>query len=95
MSKGYKSAKSFTNPYLVIRLQELLFRGRIRVQLKNDEGQPINGEFPTRESILMHLCSMIPQLKSRQGGAAGGGVQGQAQQQQASTHHKKGKGKRR
>lgn len=48
--------------------QELLYRGRIRVQLKNDDGTLFNPEFPTRESILFYLGGKIPQLKSRQSG---------------------------
>lgn len=41
-------------------------RGRIRVQLKNDDGTPFNSNFTTRESILHHLGDKIPLLKSRQ-----------------------------
>lgn len=69
-----------------------MYRGRIRVQLKNDDGSPFNTDFPTRDSVLLHLGKMIPQLKSRQTNrpdvastqqtATGGGA-------------KKGKGKRR
>lgn len=29
------------------RSKELLYRGRIRVQLKNDDGSPFNPDFPT------------------------------------------------
>ncbi|XP_055378857.1 signal recognition particle 19 kDa protein [Condylostylus longicornis] len=76
--------------------KELNYRGRIRVQLKNDDGTPCNPELPTRDSLLIFAGTRIPQLKSRQnpkstegstqpaqsGGGGGGG-------------HKKGKGKRR
>lgn len=37
------------------------------MQLKNDDGSVFNPDFPTRDSILVHLGVMIPQLKSRQG----------------------------
>lgn len=47
--------------------KELLFRGRIRVQLRNDNGFPCNPDLPTRDALLLHLGTMIPQLKSRQG----------------------------
>lgn len=47
------------------RSKELAFRGRIRVQLKNDDGALCNEKFPTRDSIMYHLGMMIPQLKSR------------------------------
>ncbi|GAB0098288.1 Signal recognition particle 19 kDa protein [Sergentomyia squamirostris] len=73
--------------------KELAFRGRIRVQLKNDDGTPFNPEFPTRNSLLLHLGKMIPQLKSRQGGKAGG--EASTSTATSSVPHKKGKGKRR
>nr|BAN20859.1 conserved hypothetical protein [Riptortus pedestris] len=47
--------------------KEMLYRGRIRVQIKNDNGSPLNPDFPTRESVMLHACAMIPKLKSRQG----------------------------
>lgn len=46
--------------------KELLYRGRIRVQLKNDDGTPVNPEFPNRDSLLVYIGEKIPQLKSRQ-----------------------------
>lgn len=76
--------------------KELAFRGRIRVQLKNNDGSPVLKEYPTRDSLLYYLGKTIPQLKTRQGKAT------EPVQQQASTSsagggqtHKKGKGKRR
>merc|ERR1712002_173611 len=39
--------------------------GRIRVQTKNPDGQPINPNFKTREDIMIHVADKIPQLKSR------------------------------
>lgn len=48
------------------RSKELLYRGRIRVQLKNEDGSLCNSNFTTRESIMYHLGEMIPKLKSRQ-----------------------------
>lgn len=78
-------------------IQELLFRGRIRVQLKNDNGVPLNPDFPTRNSLLRHLGATIPQLKSRQGSRAST-ANVDAQQAQASTSasgKKGGKGAKR
>lgn len=46
--------------------KELQHRGRIRVQLKKDDGTPLNPNLPTRESLLVHLGQTIPQLKTRQ-----------------------------
>jgi len=48
------------------RSRELNYRGRIRVQLKNDDGTLCDPEFPTRESVMLYCASKIPQLKSRQ-----------------------------
>lgn len=71
------------------RSKELLHRGRIRVQLKNDDGELYNDQFPSRESLMLHVCEMIPKLKSRQ--VKPGGEQ---QQPAPSTGGGKGKGKK-
>ncbi|XP_075162625.1 signal recognition particle 19 [Haematobia irritans] len=78
--------------------RELQFRGRIRVQLRNDDGSFCNSEFTSRESLMLLAASRIPQLKSRQAKPSGE----VPQQQQQSTSGgggggggKKGKGKRR
>ncbi|KAF7994262.1 hypothetical protein HCN44_003352 [Aphidius gifuensis] len=70
------------------RSKELLYRGRIRVQLKNDDGTPLHSNFPTRDSILLHLGKTIPNLKTRQGKQ-----HPEPSSQQSSTSSKKGKGK--
>lgn len=75
------------------QLKELTHRGRIRVQLKNDDGTPFNPEFATRESILLHLGTKIPLLKSRQ--SARQSDSGESHQKSAASSSKKGKGKRR
>lgn len=48
------------------RSKELLHRGRIRVQLKNDDGSLCNETFNSRESVMVYLGEMIPKLKTRQ-----------------------------
>uniref|UniRef100_A0AC35G7Y7 Signal recognition particle 19 kDa protein n=1 Tax=Panagrolaimus sp. PS1159 TaxID=55785 RepID=A0AC35G7Y7_9BILA len=56
-------------------------QGRLRVQLKNDDGTYCNDEFKSREALMLHIAELIPKLKSRQAGggapapsaAAGGG----------------------
>lgn len=68
------------------RSKELLYRGRIRVQLKNDDGSLCNTSFPTRESIMYHLGDMIPKLKSRLN-------KGTPEQTQNTSGSGKGKGK--
>lgn len=71
------------------RSKEPLFRGRIRVQLKNDDGTPVKSEFPTRDSLLAYVGTSISKLKTRQGKQSSSE---QASQPSTSTS-KKGKGK--
>lgn len=70
------------------RSKELLFRGRIRVQLKNDDGTPVKSEFPTRDSVLAYVGTTIPKLKTRQGKQFS-----EQSSQPSSSSSKKGKGK--
>ncbi|KAJ8665024.1 hypothetical protein QAD02_006686 [Eretmocerus hayati] len=72
------------------RSKELLYRGRIRVQLKNDDGSPFNKDYPTRDSLLAFIGTSIPKLKTRQGKQTSGE---QAAQQTSASTSKKGKGK--
>lgn len=44
----------------------MLFRGRIRVQIKNDDGIPLKPEYSTRESVMKFIGEAIPKLKTRQ-----------------------------
>ncbi|KAI8424324.1 hypothetical protein MSG28_002873 [Choristoneura fumiferana] len=46
--------------------KEMLFRGRIRVQIKNDDGTPLKPEYSTRESVMKFIGEAIPKLKTRQ-----------------------------
>ncbi|XP_050091391.1 signal recognition particle 19 kDa protein [Anopheles aquasalis] len=73
------------------RSRELQHRGRVRVQLRDDSGHPLNPEYPTRDSLLVHVGKTIPMLKSRQ-------TKAPEQAPVAATTSagpKKGKGKRR
>ncbi|XP_066595776.1 signal recognition particle 19 kDa protein [Prorops nasuta] len=72
------------------RSRELLYRGRIRVQLKNADGTPLRSEFPTRDSLLLHLGTTIPKLKTRQGKQSSSE---QSTQQPSSSRKGKGKGR--
>ncbi|KAJ4439762.1 signal recognition particle 19 kDa protein [Periplaneta americana] len=74
------------------RSKELLYRGRIRVQLKADDGSPLNPDFPSRDSVMLYLGQMIPKLKSRSG-KQGSADQGQSQSSSGASK-KKGKGRR-
>jgi len=40
-------------------------RGRVRVQLKDDEGKPLRPEFPDRRTLLRFMGAKIPNLKTR------------------------------
>lgn len=76
-------------------------RGRIRVQMRNNDGSPCNPEFETREAIMRHVAAKIPQLKSRQNKPSGESYYQAPSQSQQAQHTtgggggKKGKGKRR
>jgi signal recognition particle subunit SRP19 len=45
--------------------RDILVRGRIRVRLRDDAGNPVNPEISTRKGLLNKLCQYIPRLKSR------------------------------
>uniref|UniRef100_A0A023FH23 Signal recognition particle 19 kDa protein n=1 Tax=Amblyomma cajennense TaxID=34607 RepID=A0A023FH23_AMBCJ len=75
----------------------LLYRGRIRVQLKNDDDTPCNPEYPTRKALMHHVCEMIPRLKTRtqrQGGAEQPAQSGANASKKGGKGGKGGKGKR-
>ncbi|XP_067645102.1 signal recognition particle 19 kDa protein [Eurosta solidaginis] len=74
------------------RSREFHVSGRVRVQMRNDDGTPCNPELGCREDIMRFVSIRIPQLKSRQGKS---GDQHQHVQAQPSAGGKKGKGKRR
>lgn len=67
--------------------KDLKFRGRIRIQLKNEDGTPKYEKYPTRQSIFLYLGETIPKLKSRQ--SSGGSSQAPSQQQQGTKQKKK------
>lgn len=77
------------------RSKELLYRGRIRVQLKNDDGSLCNDNFNSRESVMLHLGEMIPKLKTRQTKAGGEQTQSSASGGAGGKGKGKGKGGRR
>ena len=91
MTAGYQPIVE-NKTYPRERSRELDFRGRIRVQLRNDDGTPHIDKFTTRESIMVHLGEMIPQLKSRQ--QAKSGVQESQPAQGGSGGGKKNKKKK-
>nr|XP_033784992.1 signal recognition particle 19 kDa protein [Geotrypetes seraphini] len=52
--------------------RDVQFRGRVRVQLKKDDGSPCLAQFPTRKSVMLYVAEMIPRLKTRTQKAGGG-----------------------
>lgn len=61
------------------------------MQLRNDDGSPVNPDFPSRDSILLHLGTLIPKLKTRQSKQSSGE---QSSQQPSASKKGKGKGRR-
>ncbi|VDD92914.1 unnamed protein product [Enterobius vermicularis] len=59
-------------------------QGRVRIQLHNDDGSLCNEKFPTRKSLMLYACEMIPKLKTRQTGSSQshGGTSGKGGKQQ-------------
>ena len=76
------------------RSKELLHRGRIRLQIKHDDGTPINPDFSRRIQILKYVATTIPQLKTRIANPKGEQPQASSSTQpQHQGGSKKGKGK--
>ncbi|XP_026322144.1 signal recognition particle 19 kDa protein [Hyposmocoma kahamanoa] len=72
------------------RSKEMTYRGRIRVQIKNDDGTPLKPEFATREDVMRYIGDSIPKMKTRQNRPA----DQQPQTTQASNKSKGKKGRR-
>ncbi|CAL8097829.1 unnamed protein product [Calicophoron daubneyi] len=68
---------------------EPLIHWRIRVHLKNDDGSPVNEQFPDRHSLLLYLGKTIPIIRAKR--APIGATPGTSEQ---SNQGKKGKKKR-
>ena len=57
-------------------------QGRVRVQLRNDDGSLCNEKFPTRMAVMLYACEMIPKLKTRQiGGGQAAAASGKSGKQ--------------
>ncbi|CAH8553876.1 unnamed protein product [Heterobilharzia americana] len=44
---------------------EPMNKWRVRVHLKNDDGTPVNEQFPNRQALLLYLGKVIPVVRSR------------------------------
>ncbi|XP_014806979.1 PREDICTED: signal recognition particle 19 kDa protein [Calidris pugnax] len=69
--------------------RDVQYRGRVRIQLKQDDGNPCLPQFPTRKSVMLYAAETIPKLKTRT--QKMGGSDQSLQQGEGS---KKGKGKK-
>ncbi|XP_008832532.1 signal recognition particle 19 kDa protein [Nannospalax galili] len=69
--------------------RDVQYRGRVRVQLKQDDGSLCLVQFPSRKSVMLYAAEMIPKLKTRT--QKTGGTDTSLQQGEGS---KKGKGKK-
>uniref|UniRef100_A0A9L0TH51 Signal recognition particle 19 kDa protein n=1 Tax=Equus caballus TaxID=9796 RepID=A0A9L0TH51_HORSE len=65
------------------------YRGRVRVQLKQEDGSLCLVQFPSRKSVMLYVAEMIPKLKTRTQKTGGGD-----QSLQQGEGSKKGKGKK-
>ncbi|XP_005102558.1 signal recognition particle 19 kDa protein [Aplysia californica] len=74
--------------------RDVKFRGRVRVQLKNEDGTPALSQFPDRTTLLLYLADTIPKLKTRQQSQASSSSQQQQQQQQQQQSSKGGQKKK-
>lgn len=75
------------------RSKELIHRGRIRLQIKHEDGTPINPDLATRRQVLKYVATTIPQLKTRIANPKGEQPQASSSQQHQQGG-KKGKGKK-
>nr|XP_025721269.1 signal recognition particle 19 kDa protein-like [Callorhinus ursinus] len=69
--------------------RDVQYRGRVRVQLKQEDGSLCLVQFPSRKSVMLYIAEMIPKLKTRT--QKTGGSDQSLQQGEGS---KKGKGKK-
>lgn len=69
--------------------RDVQYRGRVRVQLKQEDGSLCLVQFPSRKSVMLYVAEMIPKLKTRT--QKSGGADPSLQQGEGS---KKGKGKK-
>ncbi|XP_009081987.1 PREDICTED: signal recognition particle 19 kDa protein [Acanthisitta chloris] len=69
--------------------RDVQYRGRVRIQLKQDDGNLCLPQFPTRKSVMLYAAETIPKLKTRTQKMGGSD-----QSLQQGEGGKKGKGKK-
>jgi len=45
--------------------RNFLLKGRVRIQLKTPEGDPINEQIPNRRILMLKIAALIPKLAGR------------------------------
>ncbi|XP_063050852.1 signal recognition particle 19 kDa protein [Engraulis encrasicolus] len=45
--------------------RDVQFRGRVRVQIKQEDGNPCQDKFASRKEVMFYVAEMIPKLKTR------------------------------
>ncbi|KAM6985912.1 signal recognition particle 19 kDa protein isoform 2-T2 [Aplochiton taeniatus] len=63
------------------------FRGRVRVQLKQEDGTLCSDQFTSRKDVMFYVAEMIPKLKTRS--QKSGGAEASVQQSDSSKKSKK------
>ncbi|MEE6508105.1 hypothetical protein FKM82_018905 [Ascaphus truei] len=52
--------------------RDVQYRGRVRVQLKQEDGTLCLAQFPSRKAVMLYAAEMIPKLKTRTQKVGGG-----------------------
>ncbi|KAG5280479.1 hypothetical protein AALO_G00060490 [Alosa alosa] len=52
--------------------RDVQFRGRVRVQIKEEDGNPCQEKFSSRKDVMFYVAEMIPKLKTRTQKSGGG-----------------------
>ncbi|KAI1900270.1 hypothetical protein AGOR_G00048260 [Albula goreensis] len=69
--------------------RDVQFRGRVRIQLKEEDGSLCQEKFTSRKDVMFYVAEMIPKLKTRT--QKGGGGDNSAQQGEGGKKGKKKK----
>ncbi|TRY96756.1 hypothetical protein DNTS_014484 [Danionella cerebrum] len=69
--------------------RDVQFRGRVRVQIKLEDGSLCQEKFDSRKSLMFYVAEMIPKLKTR--AQKSGGAEAGSQQSDGGKKNKKKK----
>ncbi|XP_071340177.1 signal recognition particle 19 kDa protein isoform X1 [Trachinotus anak] len=57
--------------------RDVQFRGRVRIQLKQEDGNFCQEKFSSRKDVMLYVAEMIPKLKTRTQKSGGGDTSSQ------------------